>query len=236
MGRGWVHGVRVTEGAKKGKLFTKLAKEITVAVKSGGGSDPDANPRLRMALSDARKSSMPKNTIERAIIRGTGEGSEAELEEICYEGYGPHGVAFLVETLTDNRKRTVQDLRAIFARGDGSLGAEGSVLWMFDRVSLLQASIAEEGIDPEEAAIEAGASDVEAVEGEKKSWLFYASVEDLFQVEAELKKRGWEVDKAELSYRAKTPMSISEEQEADLEKLFSKLDDNDDVKKVHCAL
>jgi YebC/PmpR family DNA-binding regulatory protein len=163
MGRGWVHGIRVVEAAKKGKLFTKIAKEITVAVKIAG-ANPEGNPRLKIALQDARKSSMPKDTIERAIKRATGEGSEENFEEIVYEGYGPHGVAMLVETLTDNKNRTVQDLRAIFVRGKGNLGEQGSVAWMFDRMGSIIANQEPIKVDPVEAAIEAGANEVEDVD------------------------------------------------------------------------
>ena len=233
MGRGWVHGVRLVEGAKKGKLFTKIAREIAVAVRSGGPL-AENNPRLKLALVDARKNSMPKDTIERALKRGTGEDKEADLEEIIYEGYGAHGVAMIVETLTDNKKRTVQDLRAMFVRGNGNLGEQGSVAWMFDRVGSIIAT--KEGFsgDPEEVAIESGADDVEALE--EGQLRFITSVDDLFGVVETLEKAQWNVLKSELSYKPKTPMELDEEQEKDLMELVNKLNDHDDVKTVHLAL
>jgi YebC/PmpR family DNA-binding regulatory protein len=232
MGRGWINSIKELNAAKKGKLFTKLAREITVAVKMGG-VDPDANPRLRMALKDARENSMPKDTIDRAIKRATGEGSDAQFEENIYEGYGPHGVAMLVETLTDNKNRTVQDLRAIFARGGGNLGEPGSVLWMFERIGAVIASI-DKRVDPEEAAIEAGANEVEALD--EAQFRFVCEPGDVDAVQAALAERGWKILKYELSYKSKNPMEISESQEEDLKALMDKLDDHDDVKKIHLSL
>lgn len=193
MGRGWVHGVRVVAAAKKGKLFTKIAKEISVSVRLGGES-PDSNARLRSALIEARKNSMPKDTIDRAIKRGMGGGSEAELEEIQYEGYAPHGVAFIVETLTDNRNRTVQDLRAIVVRKNGNLGEQGSVLWMFDRVgSILAKKKAADLTQAEEAAIEAGAMDIQDIE-ESDLFHFITEATDLDAVQKKLTEAGWDLD------------------------------------------
>ncbi|NCN27718.1 YebC/PmpR family DNA-binding transcriptional regulator [bacterium] len=234
MGRGWIHGKVLAVGAKKGKLFTKLAREITIAAKTGGAI-ADNNPRLKMALQEARKNSMPRDTIERALNRATGDGQEGAIEELTYEGYGPHGVAMLVETQTDNKNRTVQDLRAIFVRGDGNLGEPGSVMWMFDRVGSIIAE--KEGFsgDPEEAAIEAGADDVEPIE-ETTQFRFISSVESLFEVKDALEAASWEVEKAELSYKPKTPMEITDEQEKDLIELVDKLNDHDDVKTIHLAL
>jgi YebC/PmpR family DNA-binding regulatory protein len=233
MGRGWVHGIRVVEAAKKGKLFTKIAKEITVAVKIAG-ANPEGNPRLKIALQDARKSSMPKDTIERAIKRATGEGSEENFEEIVYEGYGPHGVAMLVETLTDNKNRTVQDLRAIFVRGKGNLGEQGSVAWMFDRMGSIIANQEPIKVDPVEAAIEAGANEVEDV-GEGQ-WRFLTGMSELLEVQHQLESKGWNILKSELIYKAKTSVELSPEQENDLQVLVEKLEDHDDVKKIHLAV
>jgi YebC/PmpR family DNA-binding regulatory protein len=233
MGRGWVHGVREASGAKKGKLFTKIAKEITVAVRTGGSKDPAANSRLRLALKEAQKNSMPKDTVERAIKRGAGESAEGQLEEILYEGYGANGVPVLVETVTDNKQRTVQDLRAIFTRGGGALGAEGSVAWNFDRVGSMLGKDAK-GRDPEEAAINAGADSVEAVDG--GLFQFICAATDLETVHEALVKDGWEVTNTELIYKAKAPVTIDAEQEILLQKLNDNLDDHDDVKRVHFAL
>lgn len=233
MGRGWVNGIREAAGAKKGRLFTKIAKEIAVSVKMGG-ANPDGNPRLRSALRDAQKNSMPKDTVERAIKRGSGAGDEAALEEVMYEGYGPHGVAVLVEALTDNRNRTVQDLRAAFSRGKGNLGEAGSVGWMFDRVASVVAKAPAAGGDPEEAAINAGANEVEAWEDGTQHFL--AAPNDLEAVEKGLTAQGWEIVKGELSYRPKTPTEINDEQEKDLRHFIELIDDNDDVKRFHLSV
>jgi YebC/PmpR family DNA-binding regulatory protein len=233
MGRGWVHGVRVVSAAKKGKLFTKIAKEIAIAVKTGGSKDPDANSRLRMALREAQKNSMPKDTVERALKRGSGETQDGALEEIVYEAYGAYGVPVLVETQTDNKNRTVQDLRAIFTRGGGALGEPGSVMWNFDHVGSLLAKDPKNR-DAEEAAIVAGADAVEPMDD--GAFLFTCAKVDLDVVHEALEKEGWEVLRSELIYKPKTPMTVNAEQELMLQKLNDNLDDHDDVKRVHFAL
>ncbi len=234
MGRGWINAIREVNAAKKGKIFTKLSREISVAVKIGG-ADPDANSRLRMALKDARTQSMPRDTIERAIKKGTGEGGDDNYEELTYEGYGPHGVALLVETLTDNKNRTVQDLRAMFVRGGGNLGESGSVLWMFDRIGSIIAKPEQENLDAEEAAIVAGADEVESLEDGQ--FQFICDPQEVDAVQSALGSGGgWQVLKYEISFRAKTPQDISEEQENDLRTLMDKLEDHDDVKKIHLSL
>lgn len=234
MGRGWVHGVRVAAAAKKGKIFTKIAKEITVSVKMGG-PNPEANARLRSALKDAQKNSVPRDTIDRAIKRGTGEGNEADFEEVTYEGYGPHGIAVLVESLTDNRNRTVQDLRAAFVRGGGNLGESGSVQWMFEKVASVTAKPPKAGVDPEEAAIMAGANEVTALD-ETGEFLFFGATSDLEMMQKSLADQGWEIEKAEISFKAKTPMELNSSQEKDLQDFLELVNDNDDVKKIHLNL
>lgn len=233
MGRGWVHGHREAAGAKKGKLFTKIAKEIAVAVRTGGSKDPNANSRLRLALREAQKASMPKDTVDRAIKRGSGESEEGALDEIVYEGYGAHGVPVLVETLTDNKNRTVQDIRAIFVRAGGALGEPNSVMWNFEHVCSVLAKDPK-GRDAEEAAIMAGFNDVQPVED--GIFQFIGPKGDLDSLHEALGKEGWEIVKAELIYKAKTPSTLSEEQEPLLEKLNENLNDHDDVKRVHFAL
>lgn len=233
MGRGWVHGIREASASKKGKLFTKIAKEIAVAVRTGGSKDPAGNARLRLALKEAQKASMPKDTVERAIKRGSGESSEGQLEEILYEAYGANGVPVLVEALTDNKQRTVQDLRAIFVRGGGALGAEGSVAWNFDRVGSVVAKDSKKR-DAEEAAINAGADNVEALD--EGSYQFICAIADLESVHEALVKEGWEVSASEIIYKPKTPSTITAEQEVMLQKLNDSLEDHDDVKRVHFAL
>ena len=234
MGRGWVNAVRVSQGAKKGKLFTKLSKEITVSVKLGG-ENPDNNARLRAALKEAQKNSMPKDTIDRAIKRGSSAGDEAALEEITYEGMGPHQVGCVVETLTDNRNRTAQDLRAIFSRYGKELGSAGAVMWMFDHMSLVRAKPTEDGMDAEEAAIEAGADDVELDE-ESGEWNFWADPSSLYSLTQELENRKWDVVASEFIYKPKTPQDLDEAQLEELKTLLEKLDENDDVKRVHVSI
>ncbi len=234
MGRGWVHGVRVAAAAKKGKLFTKIAKEITVSVKMGGGANPDTNARLRAALKDAREQSMPKDTIDRAIKRGLGGGDEANYDEVTYEGYAPHGVAVLVEALTDNRNRTIQDLRTLFNKNGGNLQESGSVQWMFERIGSVIAKPQSAGVDPEEAAIMAGANEVQSLDD--GSFQFIAAATDLYSVETELEKNAWTILKAELSYKAKTPAELNPAQETELREFLDAIDDCDDVKRVHLSL
>jgi YebC/PmpR family DNA-binding regulatory protein len=233
MGRGWVNAIREVNAAKKGKVFTKIAREITVAVKLGG-VDPEGNPRLRMALKDARENSMPRDTIERAVKRATGEGNEANYEENIYEGYGPHGVAMLVETLTDNKNRTVQDLRAIFVRAGGNLGEPGSVQWMFDRIGSVIAKSEKPGTDPEEVAINAGANEVEELE--EGQYQFICDPAEVDAVQNAISELGWKVLKYELSYKSKNPMDLSSEQESELRVLMDRLEDHDDVKKLHLSV
>lgn len=235
MGRGWVNAIRVSEGARKGKLFTKIAKEIAVAVRTGGGASPENNPRLRSALRDAQKASMPKDTVERAIKRGSGASQEADLVESTYEGYGPHGVAVMIETLSDNKNRTVQDLRALFVRAGGNMGESGSVQWMFDHVASVVAKSNKAGADAEEAAINAGADNVEDLE-EGGQWMFTGAISDLENIQKGLEAQGWDVLKAELIWKAKTPTELSPDQEKDLKDFLERLDDNDDVKKVHLSV
>lgn len=234
MGRGWVHGVRLASGAKKGKLFTKIAKEITVAVKMGGGASPDTNSRLKGALKDAQKNSMPKDTIDRAIKRGLGATDDAALEEIVYEGYGPHGVAVMVEALTDNRNRTVQDLRSVFTRHKGNLGQTNSVAFTFDRVASVIA-IVPAGKDAEEVAINAGANEVEDL-GEGQQFRFLGGPTDLDSIQKALHEEGLEVVKGELAFKSKTPTQLTPEQEKDLQEFIEALDDSDDVKNYHLSV
>jgi len=234
MGRGWVHGVRVVAAAKKGKVFTKIAKEIAVSAKLGG-TDPESNARLRAALRDAQKNSVPKDTVDRAIKRGSGTTDDADLEEMTYEGYAPHGVAFIVECLTDNKNRTIQDLRAIVSRKNGNMGEPGAVMWMFDRLSSLVA--AKEGSDldiAEEAAINAGAN--EAEELDQGQWHFWADMSALDSVSKSLQEQGWEILKSELSYKPKTPVELSTDQEQEIQVFLEAVDDHDDVKRVYLGL
>ena len=217
--------------AKRGKIFTKLIKEITVAAKMGGG-DIDGNPRLRSAVNSAKSENMPKDNIERAIKKGIGDLDGAVYEEILYEGYGPGGVAVLVDTMTDNKNRTVADIRHYFAKSNGNLGESGCVAWMFDKRGVIVVDA--EGVDEEELmdiAIEAGAEDV--VE-EETSFQILTTPEDFNDVVESLEKSGVTMVEASLSMVPKNTVEVGEEKPARaLLKLLDNLEDHDDVQKVH---
>jgi len=233
MGKGWKAAGKLEAAQKKGAVFTKLAREIAVAAKLGGG-DPASNSRLKLAIDSAREVSCPKDTIERAIKKGTGQLDDgATIEEVAYEGYGPHGVGIIVECQTDNRNRTVSEIRNIFKSNGGNLGDTGAVAWMFDRVALLQGTKASVG-DPEEEAIEVGANEVESEDD--GSYSFYASPQDLEQVRKALVGRGWDIKKAELSFKAKEQAKVSDEQRAEVYELLELLEDNDDSHRVHANI
>ena len=217
--------------AKRGKIFTKLIKEITVAARMGGG-DIDANPRLRTAVLAAKTENMPKDNIERAIKKGTGGLEGVNYEEILYEGYGPGGVAVLVETMTDNKNRTVADVRHFFAKSSGNLGESGCVGWMFDKKGVItvdKGAISEDQLL--ELALEAGAQDV--VE-EDASFQVITAPEDLNGVAEGLTKGKVAYQEAAISMVPKNTIEVSEEKTArSLLKLLENLEDHDDVQKVH---
>lgn len=214
---------------ERGKLFGKLSRELTIAARLGGG-DIDANPRLRLAVERAKSNSMPADNIKRAVAKGTGENGGEDYEEISYEGYGPGGVAVLVETATDNRNRTVADVRHYFAKHGGNLGENGSVAWQFERQGLL--TVPRENLEEDallDIALEAGASDVEA-SGE----LFEVSTapEALQEVQQALEKNGVKVAGAEVVMAAKHTVAVDAENAARLLKLLDALEDHDDVQNV----
>ncbi len=217
--------------AKRGKIFTRLIKEITVAARSGGG-DPDGNPRLRSAISTAKAENMPKDNIARAIKKGTGEIAGEVYEEILYEGYGPGGVAVLVECMTDNRNRTVADIRHFFTKSNGNLGESGCVAWMFDKKGLIQ--VDKEKYSEEELmdlAIEAGAEDV--VE-EDSEFQVLTTPEDFDSVRSSFEENGVEFVDAELSMIPQNTVEVTEEKPAKaLLKLLECLEEHDDVQGVH---
>lgn len=217
--------------AKRGKMFTKLIKEITIAAKMGGG-DPEGNPRLRSAVTAAKGENMPKDNIDRAIKKGTGDLGGAIYEEILYEGYGPGGVAVLVETMTDNKNRTVADIRHFFAKSGGNLGESGCVAWMFDQKGTI--SVAKEGTTEEEMmdlALEAGAEDV--VE-EDDSFQIITAPEAFNDVVEQLEKAKITFTEATISMIAKNTIDVTEEKAArSLLRLLDNLEDHDDVQKVH---
>jgi YebC/PmpR family DNA-binding regulatory protein len=228
------HNIRLRKGKQdlqRGKIFTKLAREIIVAAKEGGGN-PDANLSLRMAIAKARENSMPADNIKRAIQRGTGEIEGASFEEITYEGYGPSGVAVLVPCLTDNRNRTVAELRNIFSKNGGNLGEMGCVSWMFDKKGLVQ--IAADKSDEDSvmmATMDAGAEDIKV---EDDVIEVTCPSEVLVQVREALEEAGIEFMSAEQTMIPKTTVRIEDLKEAGkILRLMDALEDNDDVQNAY---
>jgi YebC/PmpR family DNA-binding regulatory protein len=216
--------------ARRGQLFTKLGREITVSARDGG-ADPEANARLRLAVQRAREANMPMETIERAIKRGAGGGEGAVLEEINYEGYGPGGAAILVEAMTDNRNRAVAEIRNAFSRGGGSLGESGCVAWLFDARGVITVEI--NGQDADElslAAIDAGADDVR-VEGSVLE--IYTEPAQLEAVRAALAEQKLTVSSAELAMVPKTTIGADSKDALAVMKLMERLEELDDVQRVY---
>ena len=214
--------------ARRGQLFTKLAKEITVATRDGG--DPNANSRLRLAIQKAKASNMPGDNIERAIQRGAGGGDSDALREITYEGYGPGGTAFLVETVTDNRNRTVADVRKVLTQGGGNLAASGSVAWQFELRGIITVAI--EDANPDEvqlAAIEAGADEVSAEASEMEALTSPAEME---AVRDALAAAGLRVVQAEIAQLPKNVVQLDESTAVQALRLLDQLDELDDVARV----
>ncbi|MEZ5424744.1 MAG: YebC/PmpR family DNA-binding transcriptional regulator [Pyrinomonadaceae bacterium] len=227
------HTIKHKKGAadaKRGKLFTRLIKEITVAARDGGG-DPDANARLRKAINDSKAANMPNDTIERAVKRGTGDLEGVNYDEITYEGYGPNGVALLIETMTDNRNRTVAELRHLFSKNGGNLGESGSVAWMFDRKGYIvvdKKKRSEEELF--EIAIEAGAEDVKE-DGE--NFEIFTSQEDFETVHEAVKAAGIEPEVAEVSMIPQNYIKLEGNDAKQMLKLYDAVDDHDDVQNVY---
>jgi YebC/PmpR family DNA-binding regulatory protein len=221
--------------ARRGQLFTRLGREIVVAVREGGGGDPNANFRLRMAVQRARDANMPMENIDRTIKRATGGGEGMQLEEITYEGYGPGGTAMLVQTLTENRNRTVAEVRNAFNRNAGNMGENGSVDWLFENKGVIEVELA--GHDPDELSLEAidmGADDVEPVGPDDESLIIYTDPSDLEQVRLALEAKKYKVLKAESTLTPKSRITLTEEKAAyQVMRLVEKLEDLDDVQNVY---
>jgi len=228
------HTIKHKKGAldaKRGKIFTKLIKEITVAARTGGSGDVDANARLRKAVTDAKGQNMPNDTIDRAIQRGTGELEGVNYDEITYEGYGPNGVAILVETMTDNRNRTVAELRHLFSKNGGNLGEAGSVAWMFDKKGYIvvdKAAKSEEELF--EIAIEAGADDMQ---DEGDVFEIFTAPDNFGAVNDAIKKSGVEPQAAEISMIPQNYIALTGGDAKTMLKLYEAIDDNEDVQKVY---
>jgi YebC/PmpR family DNA-binding regulatory protein len=216
--------------ARRGQLFTKLARAISVAAREGGG-DPDSNFTLSAAIQKARDYSMPKDSIQRAIDRGTGAGADGEtIERVLYEGYGPSGVAVLVEALTDNRNRTSADLRHTFDKNSGSLGEPGSVAWVFEKRGVVMVDADRYTEDDLIPAIDAGAEDV-AREGD--SLKVVSATEDLAAVRRALEAAGVDIESAQLTMEPKNVVEVGETDARAVMRLMEALDDHDDVEAVH---
>lgn len=215
--------------AKRGALFTKLGKEITIAARAGGG-DPEANYRLRLAVDKARAANMPAENIKRAIERATGGDKAVEFEEITYEGYGPGGVALLVETATDNKNRTAAEVRSILSKSGGQLAGQGSVAWQFEQRGVI--NVEGGGGDPDDialAAIDAGAVDVDT---ETDPIEIATEPGELLSVQTALEAAGVKVESAELAMVAKTPIEVEVDKARSNLKLIEALEDSDDVQRV----
>lgn len=221
------------EDARRGQLFTKLSRELTVAARQGG-TDPDANVRLRLAVQRARENNMPADNIDRAIKRAAGLSEGAELEEIVYEGYGPAGTALLVEVTTDNRNRAAADVRNAFTRGGGSLGESGCVAWLFEPRGVIE--IEADGHDPDELAlqaIDAGADDVQQADGSVE---IYTAPADLDQVRLALEQLDLPIANAETTLLPKTMIAADDDTALKIMRLVERLEELDDVQKVYTNL
>lgn len=231
MGAQWKVKHKELAANAKGRIFTKLTKEIMVAARNG--ADPDMNPRLRLAVEQARKASMTRETLERAIKKGAGLLDEGvNFEKLTYEGFAPHQVPVIVECLTDNSNRTYSSMRVLFRKG--LLGNSGSVSWDFDYLGMIEAKPTSPSADPDLAAIEAGAQDLEPAE--EGSTLFLTEPTDLDAVCKALPEFGFHVEAAKLGYRAKNPMSLNAEQREEVEAFLDAIDADDDVQTVYVGL
>jgi YebC/PmpR family DNA-binding regulatory protein len=215
--------------AKRAKVFTKLAKPIVIAARDGGGN-PDTNFKLRLAIDKAREFNMPKDNIERAVQRGTGELKGAELEELIYEAMGPGGVMMLIKTTTDNRNRTLGEIKTILTKNGGKFSESGSAMWNFEQMGNIV--INPEGKNIEElemTAIDAGAKDIKQ---EEKNCLIFTDPKELQKVQEDLEKNNLKIMEAGLTYLPKNTLSLDEKNQADYEKLLEALDEQDDVEEI----
>ena len=226
------HSIKHKKGAldaKRGKLFTKLIKEITVAARLGGG-DPESNPRLRTVIQKAKEANMPKDNIEKAIKKGTGELEGYNLEEVVYEGYGPSGVAIIIDAMTDNKNRTTAEIRSILSKNGGNLGENGCVSWIFENKGVI--TVSADKYDENtvmEVALDAGADDIKQ---EGDVWEIITEPENLNDVSESIKERGIEVQMADVMRIPKTTVKLDEKNAGKVLSLLEKLEDNDDVQKV----
>ncbi len=232
MGAQWKQKGREAAANAKGRIMTRLTREIMIAARDG--ADPAMNPRLRMAVEAARKASMTRDTMERAIKKGAGLLDEAVIyETVFYEGFTPHQVPVIVECLTENRNRTAANIKAIFRKGQ--MATSGAVSWDFARLGAVEANPPAGGADPDEAAIESGAQDLEA--GDDGATVFYTEPTDLDTVAKALAERKWTVSSARLIWKAKNPVSVDDDaKRAEVEAFLETLDSDDDVQRLYVGL
>ncbi len=230
-----VMATKTANNAKKGKIYSKYGRLITIAVKEGGGSgDATKNSKLRAAIDQAKNMDMPKENIERAILRGTGELAGEALESVSYEGFGPGGIALIIDGITDNSNRTLSEVRVILNQNGGKMAGEGAVRWMFERKGAIIVSFEGKSKDElEMLAIEAGADDVKASD---EGMDIYTKPEDLETVKKALEDKGIKIESANLDYVAKEEVTISEKEKEQTERLFEALDDNDAVNNIYSNL
>jgi YebC/PmpR family DNA-binding regulatory protein len=230
MGAQWKQKGRLAAADAKGRVFTKLAKEIMIAARNG--AEIDMNPRLRLAVDAAKKASMPRDTLERAIKKGAGLLDEnVNYETVVYEGFAPHQVPVMVECLTENKNRTATNVRVLFRKGQ--LASSGAVSWDFSHVGIVEASPPAQ-VDAEAAAIEAGAQEVEP--GDDGGFRFYTDATDVDTVNRSLTAQGWTVTSAVLGWKPKNPVSVTGAARAEVEAFLQALDDDDDVQRIYAGL
>jgi len=229
-----VMATKMANAAKKGKTLSKYGRLITIAVKDGGGSgDPTKNSKLKAIIDQAKNMNMPKENIERAIKKGTGELAGENLEEVSYEGFGPAGVALIIEGITDNSNRTLGEIRSILNQNNGKIAGEGAIRWMFDRKGAIAINNEQGAVNKDEfemLAIDAGADDIDF---EEKEIYVYTKPEDLEKVKKALEEKGIKVESASLEYVAKEEVEISEKEKEQLQRLLDALDDNDAVNNIY---
>lgn len=215
--------------AARGKVFTRIIKEITIAARDGGG-DPAGNPRLRLAIQNAKSNNMPQDNITRAIKKGTGELEGVRYEEITYEAYAPHGIAVMIQSVTDNRNRTVAELRHMISKHNGNLGESGSVAWMFERkgvVTIEKGKHTED--DVMEVILEAGADDLKT---EEETFEIISAIENLEPVRKALEEKGYKIESANVQYIAKDLVALDESKSADVIKFLEVIEEHDDVQNL----
>jgi YebC/PmpR family DNA-binding regulatory protein len=227
-----IKGAKAITDAKKGKTFSKLARLISIAVKDKG-SDPNINAKLRLAIEKAKEVNMPKENVERAIKKGSGEGEEGKLEEVSFEAFGPGNTALIIEGITDNKKRALGEVKQILSKNNGKLVGEGAVKWMFDKKGIISIS-KEQGAMTKEylelTAIEAGADDIYWREDRMD---IYAKPENLENVKKNLEIKGIKIESSSLGMVAKEEIAVGEKEKSDCQKLFEALDESDEVQEIY---